>query len=171
MRRRVIGVGIVSAAAVSVFTLVLGPATIVGDSMAPALADGAVVLVDRISHRLGAESGREAVAGDVVIVRSPSDPGVMLAKRVAGVGGDRVAFDAFGRISVNGRPAPPSTAMPDEGGAACQTVMVPRGCYFVVGDNRISSTDSRDFGPVGADAIAGRVRAVVWPPVRVGPVR
>ena len=166
-----IGVGLACALAVPVFTLVLGPATIDGDSMAPAIADGAVVLVDRISHRLGAESGRTAAAGDVVLVRSPSTPGMMLAKRVAGVGGDRVAFDAFGRISVNGRPAPPSTAMPDAGDAGCQTVTVPGGCYFVVGDNRISSTDSRDFGSVGADAIAGHVRAVVWPPRGMGPVR
>lgn len=170
MRRRAIGVS-VCAAAVSMFTLVLGPATIDGDSMAPTLADGAVVLVDRVSHRLGAESGRAAVAGEVVLVRCPSIPGVMLAKRVAGVGGDRVAFDAFGRISVNGRPAPPSLAMPDAGDAACQTVTVPEGSYFVVGDNRISSTDSRDFGSVDAEAIAGRVRAVVWPPARIGPVR
>ena len=75
--------------------------------------------------------------GDVIVFHAPASD-ELLVKRIAGTPGDAV----------------------DAGGG--RTVIVPAGCYFVVGDNRQDSFDSRHWGPVPRDLIVGRARVVLW---------
>ena len=74
--------------------------------------------------------------GDVIVFRSPAD-GVIAVKRIAGLPGDLME-------SQSGR------------------VVVPSGCYFVMGDNRANSHDSRQWGPLPAAMVMGRARLVLW---------
>ncbi|WZY80328.1 mitochondrial inner membrane protease subunit 1-like [Brassica napus] len=104
-----------------------------GPSMLPTLnLTGDVILAEHVSHRFG-----KIGLGDVVLVRSPTDPMKMVTKRVLGLEGHRLSFFAdplVGDDSVN-----------------------------VVGDNVHASTDSRNFGPVPYDLIEGKALLRVWP--------
>jgi len=76
--------------------------------------------------------------GDVIVFRAPSSSEELMVKRIAGTPGEAVDAGA-GRV-----------------------VVVPAGCYFVLGDNRQDSFDSRNWGPVPRDLIVGRARMVLW---------
>jgi signal peptidase I len=101
----------------------------------------------------------------------PSDTGEDLVKRVIGVGGDHiVCCDAKNRITINGVPLDETYLKPGGGGTdqVKFDVIVPEGRYFVMGDNRGDSSDSRfhldvEEGTVPRANIVGRVVAVIWP--------
>lgn len=76
--------------------------------------------------------------GDVIVFRAPVSSDELMVKRIAGTPGDAVEAGA-GRV-----------------------IIVPAGCYFVVGDNRKDSFDSRNWGVLRRDLIVGRARLVLW---------
>lgn len=126
-----------------------------GDSMEPALRDGDRLVVDRVTYNI-ADVGR----GDVVVLRYPRNPEVDFVKRVVALPGDQVALRA-GVLFVNGAPADDYGCIRDR---ACMPARrVPDGEFFVLGDNRPVSCDSREFGLVAEHLIKGRVRARFWP--------
>ena len=112
-----------------------------GDSMEPALSDGDRVLVSRAAYRFGAGPSR----GDIVLLRR-SVAGVETLKRVA---------------------AGPGDSLPD-GGTPAYPLSLSHGEYWVLGDNRDVSRDSRAFGPVGRHEIAGRAWYRYAPGERAG---
>ena len=131
-----------------------------GHSMEPSLRDGDRLVVDRVAPSLG-----EVARGDVVVMRYPRNPAVDFVKRVVGLPGDRIALKN-GQLWVNGAMAPDDwTCIADLETTA--EVDVPDGCYFVLGDNRPISCDSREFGLVPESLLRGRVRARFWPLDRV----
>ena len=131
-----------------------------GHSMEPSLRDGDRLVVDRVAPSLG-----ELTRGDVVVMRYPRNPAVDFVKRVVGLPGDRIALK-HGQRWVNGAMAPDEwTCIADLETTA--EVDVPDGCYFVLGDNRPISCDSREFGLVPESLLRGRVRARFWPLDRV----
>jgi signal peptidase I len=127
---------------------------VVGSSMQPALSDRQMALVDARAYR-----DDPVRTGDVVLLRWR---GEVYVKRVAAVGGERVAL-----ARVDGD----LTLVPESGELAWMkryagrhpdrlrlaSVRVPRGMVYVVGDNQTASIDSRHFGPVPAAAVIGRV--------------
>ncbi|WZZ38106.1 hypothetical protein YC2023_034365 [Brassica napus] len=121
-----------------------------GPSMLPTLnLTGDVILAEHVSHRFG-----KIGLGDVVLVRSPTDPMKMVTKRVLGLEGHRLSFYAdplVGDDSVN--------------------VVVPKGHVWIQGDNVHASTDSRNFGPVPYNLIEGKALLRVWPPRCFGSLR
>lgn len=134
------------------------PARVDGDSMRPTLGDG-----DRILVAAGPPA-----RGDVVVLGSPAGDGD-LVKRVVAVGGDRVALED-GVLVVNGAAVPEPHADPHgTDGEYAGPLPVPPGTVYLLGDRRGSSVDSREFGPVPADAVSGRVVLRLWP--APGPVR
>ncbi len=127
------------------------------DSMAPTLRDGDRVL---IVH------GAAAPRGEIVVLDDPVGAG-FIVKRVAAVGGDLVAIED-GVLVVDGRPvAEPWADLRHVDGMYLGPLAVPAGHLYVLGDDRGSSIDSRDFGPVPAAAVIGRAVTRIWP--RPGP--
>ena len=142
----------------------VGLVKVTGSSMNNTLRDGDIVLVTRFDYRGGRTPGR----GDVVECHFPGRDGDYI-KRVMGLPGDRVAFEQ-GFLTLNGESVmePYVSSVTDD-----YAVELSDNQYLLLGDNRAESYDSRmsDMGAVGADAFSGRVRAVVWPIMRVGAVK
>jgi signal peptidase I len=129
--------------------------------MVPYLRPGDHVLVSRLSYRL-----HDVHRGDVIVFSPPKAARALtnskLIKRVIGLPGDVVESNA-GHVVVNGRALPegylPSSVKTE--GITRQTI--PRGRYWVMGDNRGDSADSRFFGTVTRGSIIGRAFFHIWP--------
>lgn len=119
--------------------------------MVPAFSPGGRVLVNRLSYAL-----RKPQKGHVVLVRHP-ESGALLLKRVIAQEGERVR-QQYGRLFVGPHSVAVSAKDYSEGAQQAEWV-VPKGHYFLAGDNLHASTDSRHFGCVPASAIQGRVVA------------
>ena len=130
-------------------------ARIAGNGMAPAYVDGQHVLVNRWIFEVEAPA-----RGDVVTLLYPVNPDKMFVKRIIGAGGDRVRITG-GRVFVNDQPVNDDAYVPaeyrshDEWGPQ----VVPDGYYFVMGDHRNNSSDSRHWGFVPKKYIVGRLAA------------
>jgi signal peptidase I len=165
-----LALGVLVAAGLGLRRARLEPVLVAGGSMRPTLEPGQRIAV--------APLVRPPRRGDLVVVaRSrptgapPSgspDPsgGLEVVKRVVGLPGERVRL-AGGRLEVDGSPVPePYLAGPPTQGEL--DLELGPAQYLVLGDHRMASTDGRDFGPVGADALLGLVRFAYWPPRRLG---
>jgi signal peptidase I len=132
-------------------------------SMEPTLIPGDRVLVDK---RIHGRSGPRR--GDILVFRYPRDPTRMYIKRVVGLPGDRVEIRS-GRLYANGREViePYVNGVPS-GDYGPETV--PPDAYFVLGDNRNNSEDSRAFGSISRGALLGKVTKIYYPFDRSGPV-
>ena len=140
---------------ITVHLFVIQVSVVRGNSMEPALHDGDRLVVDRVTYNLG-DVGR----GDVVVLRYPRNPDVDFVKRVVGLPGDRIAMRS-GVLFVNGRAADDYGCIPDR--ENMPEIVVPARQFFVLGDNRPISCDSREFGLVAEHLLKGRVRARFWP--------
>ena len=154
--------------AVSAFIIIFlyQPVRVEGTSMLPVLEDQDRLFINKIAYRVG-----EIHAGDVVVFQYPRDHTKSYIKRVIAVPGDRLRIDQ-GQVVVNGvplqEPYVPSRYADDRSQAE---MVLPRGEYFVMGDHRSISSDSRDFGPVNRELIYGKAVFVYWPMEQVGVVR
>ncbi len=133
-----------------------------GHSMEPSLWDGDRLVVDRVTCSLG-----EVSRGDVVVLRYPRNPMVDFVKRIVGVPGDTVSLRC-GQLWVNGEMVASEDWTCINDAETTEDYAVPDGHYFVLGDNRPVSCDSREFGLVRAALLKGRVRARFWPLDRLG---
>jgi signal peptidase I len=112
--------------------------------------------------------------GDVVIFDSPptwTGEGSVLVKRIIGMPGERVSLYR-GRVFINDRPLDePYLFKPLEIEEDMPAVVIGNGEYFMMGDNRDHSDDSRDNGPVEENYIRGRILSRLWPPSRFGGIQ
>ena len=132
-----------------------------GSSMAPGIQDGDRILVEPWSYFFS-----PIRRGDVVVLRYPLDPDVDYIKRIIGVPGDEVAL-ADGKVWVNGELLEePYVERVDQTSFLAERVAP--GHYFVLGDNRPRSSDSREFGLVPEVYLRGRVDLRLWPLARAG---
>ena len=145
-------------------TFVAQPYRVQQQSMEQTLEPDQYVLVDKLTPRFGAYE-----RGDIVVFSPPESfpqpDGAPLIKRVIGVAGDRVEI-RDGRVWVNGEAlAEPYVyeGQPTSATAGRSDWTIPADEYFVMGDHRSSSADSRVFGTVGAGAIVGRAWLRYWP--------
>jgi signal peptidase I len=165
------------AVALLIQAFLVKPYRIPSASMENTLLIGDRVLVDRISWRFTQPERQE------IVVFHPPFAGPVLIKRIIGMPGDTVSLkDGSVYINgkkldepyvrrVNGRPEP---TQPFSNGLpwSLQTpYKVPPGDYFVMGDNRTDSGDSREFGPVPRSQLVGKAFARYWPPSRIGWVK
>ena len=137
---------------------------VTGDSMGPSFEPGDLVLVDRMAYRTVAPE-----RGDAVIVRDPTGRGQRYLKRVVGLPGEEVLL-AEGMLFIDGRQMaePYLGGLPSSLGLRNDARVLGDDEYFVMGDNRAHSTDSREFGPIGKDLILGKARFRCWPLRRWG---
>lgn len=151
--------------AVSVFIIVFvyQPVKVEGTSMMPGLVDQERIFINKFVYRWEPIS-----RGDVVVFKYPNDPSKSYIKRVIGVAGDRVRIDS-GQVYVNDRPLyEPYVPSQYKDQRSYYEVTVPEHSFYVLGDHRNSSSDSRDFGPVSSDAIYGKAVFVYWPFAKLG---
>ena len=132
-----------------------------GQSMAPALRQDDYVLVRAFRNR-----ARQPRRGDIVVVTR--NDGTRL-KRVVGLPGERLVFTE-GTLLVDGDrlSEPYLRGLPPYPGLDTREFSLGSDAYFVMGDNRAHSTDSRHFGPVGRPALEGAVVCRLWPALRRG---
>jgi signal peptidase I len=161
-------------------------------SMEPTLNIGDRVLVEKVSYRFG-----EPERGDVVVFEkdlasvidpelSEDDRSVMqrigdafrglfgfptggsqdFIKRVVAVGGDEIEGHS-GKVFVNGEEIDEPYLADETQTGDFGSLKIPEGMIFVMGDNRANSDDSRNFGPVPADAVVGRAFVLIWPPSNI----
>jgi signal peptidase I len=175
--------------ALGIQAFLVKPYRIPSESMVPTLEVGQRVLVNRIGHRFS-----DPKIGDVVVFHPPAGsetdacgnpdhpetaacdrptPGkadVNFIKRVVAGPGDRLAI-RDGHVILNGKRQKENFAEPCGGGEGCnfpREVTIPPDHWFMMGDNRGESDDSRFWGPVPRKWIIGGAFATYWPPKRVG---
>jgi signal peptidase I len=142
------------------------PVRVEGTSMLPMLEDQDRLFINKIAYRVG-----EIHRGDVVVFEYPRDHTKSYIKRVIALPGDRLRI-ADGQVYVNGvrlkEPYVPNRFADDR---SEPEQVLPSHEYFVMGDHRSISSDSREFGPVDRDLIYGKAVFVYWPMEQVGVVR
>ncbi|HLH65450.1 MAG TPA: signal peptidase I [Solirubrobacteraceae bacterium] len=187
----VVTIGVAVGLAILIQAFIVKPYRIPSPSMVPTLIPGQRILAYRlvthpslydivVFHPPHGADFQTPVCGD----RSQGSPGDAQAcdrptpqessqtfiKRVVGLPGDRISI-VDGRVIRNGKPEPAPYAEPCGGGSACnfpKPIIIPPGHYFMMGDNRGLSDDSRFWGPVPSSWIIGVAFFTYWPPDRIG---
>ena len=154
--------------AISAFIIIFlyQPVKVEGTSMMPSLDDQERIFVNKFVYRL-----EPIQRGDIVVFRYPRDPSKSFIKRVIGVEGDHIRIED-GQVFLNGNLLDEDyvpRAYEDE--RSYPEVVVPSNSYFVLGDHRTMSNDSRDFGPVKASFIYGKAVFGYWPMDKMGRLR
>jgi signal peptidase I len=154
--------------AISAFIIIFlyQPVKVEGTSMMPSLDDQERIFVNKFVYRL-----EPIERGDIVVFRYPRDPSKSYIKRVIGMAGDRIRIEG-GQVFVNDK------ELDEEYVPAMYTdsrtypeLTVPPNSFFVLGDHRSMSNDSRDFGAVNQSFIYGKAVFGYWPMDKLGRVR
>ena len=154
-----------AAASVLIITFLYQPVRVEGTSKLPRLVDQDRLFINKFVYHF------EAIEpGDVVVFHYPRDPEKSYIKRIIAVPGDRLRIDR-GLVFVNGKPLS-EPYIPEEyrDVRSLDAMVIPKDEYFVMGDHRSISSDSREFGPVKRDLIYGKAAFVYWPTQDVGVV-
>lgn len=144
--------------------------------MKPNFHDGEYILTDKISYRFG-----EPKRGDVIIFTSPTDQDVDFIKRIIGLPGEKVTI-SDGKVTIKNNEhkdgfvlqEPYETLGPTAGGKEAPQnteVQVGENEYFVLGDNRLESFDSRSWGNLPKKNIIGKAWLRYWPLNKIGFVK
>lgn len=174
--------------ALGIQAFLVKPYRIPSESMVPTLEIGQRVLVNRLGTHFGDpevgdilvfhppkgaevnQCGAPRKAGQACTLPTPGEADVNYIKRVVGVPGDRLSI-VNGHVIRNGKREDDSYIQPCGGGEACtlpRPFTVPAGHWFMMGDNRGASDDSRFWGPVPKAWIIGEAFATYWPLDRIG---
>ena len=174
--------------ALGIQAFLVKPFRIPSESMVPTLEIGQRVLVDRVSYRFS-----DPDRGDVVVFKPPAGadrnscgveppPDAACAeptkdrsdtnfiKRVVGLPGDRLKV-IDGSVYIDGKRQEEDFARLDPSCSICnlpQEITIPEDHYFMMGDNRGESADSREWGPVPKEWLIGQAFMTYWPPNRIG---
>jgi signal peptidase I len=176
----VLTIAIAIAAVLAIKAWVVNPYRIPSSSMEPTLHCAAPepgcqagtsdrVLANRFVYHL-----TDPERGDIVVFETPPEaenvcpgPGGVFVKRLIGLPGDEIEVRGD-QLYVNGEPYPEPYLFGGEVGEAFGPITVPEDRYFMMGDNRLQSCDSRRWGAVPRDNLIGPVFALYWPIPRIG---
>ncbi|MGA3132930.1 MAG: signal peptidase I [Terracidiphilus sp.] len=157
---------IASAASVFMVLFLYQPVRVEGTSMLPRLEDRDRLFINKFVYHFTAIE-----RGDVVVFHYPRDPEKSYIKRVIALPGDTLRIDR-GRVYVNGKLVHEPYVPPEYRDNVSEPEMViPADSYYMMGDHRLISQDSRYFGPVDRSLIYGKAVFVYWPARDVGVVR
>jgi signal peptidase I len=145
-------------ASVLIIMFLYQPVRVEGTSMLPRLEDRDRLFINKFVYHISAIE-----RGDVVVFHYPRDPEKSYIKRVIALPGDTLRID-HGEVWVNGKRLN-ETYVPEEyrDTKSLEEMVVPMGSYFMMGDHRSISSDSREFGPVERGLIYGKAVFVYWP--------
>ena len=153
--------------AIVMIVFIYQPVKVEGTSMMPTLTDQERIFINKFTYHFGLG---DIERGDMVVFWFPLDPTKSYIKRVIGLPGDVVRIDA-GDVYVNGQQlSEPYVPEPFRDRVSYEERRVPDGEYFVLGDHRNSSSDSRTWGFVKRDAIYGKAVFVYWPLANIGTI-
>jgi signal peptidase I len=157
---------IAATAAILIIVFLYQPVRVEGTSMLPRLVDNDRLFINKFVYRF-----TSIERGDVVVFHYPLNPEESYIKRVIALPGDRLRIDQ-GTVWVNGKPVD-EPYVPDayKDYRSRSEEVVPAGYYFMMGDHRSVSSDSREFGPVERSLIYGKAVFVYWPARDAGVVR
>jgi len=142
------------------------PVRVDGTSMLPVLEDQDKLLINKFIYRFD-----DIHRGDVVVFYYPRDHSKSYIKRIIALPGDDLRID-HGKVFVNGAAVTENyVPLKYQDERSEPDMQIPAGEYFVMGDHRSISSDSRDFGPVARGLIYGRAAFVFWPVDQAGMVR
>ncbi len=160
----VVEIAVIAVGAVFVIrAFLVQPFLVSGTSMYPTLHDGNYLLIDELTYRI-----RPPARGEIVVFHDPQDFSTYFVKRIIGLPGDRVVIDN-GTVTIydsqhpNGFVLDETYLPPGTNTSGHYDVTVPQGDYYVLGDNRPLSYDSRSWGFMPAANIVGLVRFRLWP--------
>ena len=128
-----------------------------GSSMFPTLMQGDRLIVSRLSYFLG-EPDRE----DIIVFQYPYGPERDFVKRIIGLPGETVAIQN-GQVFINGNPLPPEDYVKNKSSDTMPPVTLSDDEYFVMGDNRTGSSDSRSWGPLQKHFLIGKAWLIYFP--------
>jgi signal peptidase I len=154
--------------AISAFIIIFlyQPVKVEGTSMMPGLEDQERIFVNKFVYRW-----EPIERGDIVVFRYPRDTSKSYIKRVIGLAGDRIRIEN-GQVYVNGHALDEDYVPSDYADArSFPEIVVPKNSYFVLGDHRTMSNDSRDFGTVNERYIYGKAVFGYWPMEKLGRLR
>lgn len=151
--------------AIFIVIFVIQPVKVEGTSMQPRLVDQERIFVNRFIYRFA-----EIHRGDIVVFWYPRDRSKSFIKRVVGVPGDEVEI-RNGSVNINGQKVDEPYLKPEfRDHDSLRKEIIPADHFFVLGDHRNSSNDSRNWGYVPRDLIYGKAVFRYWPVSRIGPV-
>ena len=151
-------VSVAGVASLFIILFLYQPVRVEGTSMVPMLQDQDRLCINKLAYRVG-----HIQRGDVVVFNYPRDPTRSYIKRVIGLPGDSVRIE-HGRVFLNGVEQAEGYVPARYADERTEPeVIVPAGDFFVMGDHRSVSYDSRDFGPVERHFIYGKAAFVYWP--------
>jgi signal peptidase I len=149
--------------AIIIILFLYQPVRVEGTSMMPSLVNEERIFINKFVYRFS-----DIARGDTVVFQFPGDLSKSYIKRVIGMPGDRVAVDR-GVVIVNGKALDEPYVHPEyRDEATYPEIRVDPDCYYVLGDHRNSSNDSRNWGTVKRGYIYGKAVFVYWPPDRLG---
>ena len=136
------------------------PFLVKGQSMEPNFHERDYLIIDQISYRF-----RDPKRGEVIVFKSPHSPSHKYIKRIIGLPGETVEIKD-GKIRISGVNLNESEYLPDfvfTDNKGFEKITLGENEYFVLGDNRVLSSDSRVWGPLSREKIVGRVFVRLWP--------
>src|SRR3989344_2365461 len=153
-----------------VYLLIMRPHKIKGQSMHPNFPDGEYLLTQKVSYYTG-----EPQRGDVVVFKPPISDEDEFIKRIIGLPGDKISV-TDGEVYLNGKLLNENylNQIRTSNGSFLgegKEFAIPDGQYFVLGDNRPHSSDSRAWGPITKKDISGKAWLIYWPPNLAGTVK
>jgi signal peptidase I len=149
---------VAAVASALIITFLYQPVRVEGTSMLPRLEDSDRLFINKFAYHFQAIN-----RGDVVVFHYPRDPEKSYIKRVIALPGDQLRVD-HGRVFVNGKAIREPYVPPDyRDNRSVAEITLPPGEYYMMGDHRSISSDSRDFGPVERSLIYGKAVFIYWP--------
>lgn len=162
---------VIMAIMVMIYLFVISPQEISGESMFPTFENGEYILTNKIEYKLD-----EPKRGEVIVFKSPGNKDIDFIKRIIAIPGDRLKV-INGKYYLNDQVLP-ETFLPDGlytfAGSFLKEnteITIPPGRYFVSGDNRPHSLDSREFGTIPKEDIVGKALLRYWPFDRAGIIK
>ncbi|MEK9167524.1 MAG: signal peptidase I, partial [Patescibacteria group bacterium] len=156
-------VAIVFVSAIIIRGFVAQPFIVEGSSMEPDFHNGEYLLIEKLGYHL-----HKPARGDVIVFENPNNTDVNYIKRIVGLPGETVRIFE-NQVYVNGKKLNENYLSPDEKTIVSQSPETPYEValnseqYFVMGDNRQHSSDSREWGPLGKNFIIGKSALVLYP--------
>lgn len=163
------GIVVILAIMVMIYLFLMSPQEINGQSMDPTFHNGEYILTNKFEYKIN-----EPQRGDIVIFKSPRNKDIDYIKRIIGLPAEKISLKN-NTYYINGKPLNESAYLTSDvntfGGSFLregEEITIPQGQYFVSGDNRQHSSDSREFGPIPKEDFIGKAFIRYWPFSRSG---